>query len=53
MQPIQPGPVVGPTILPPPVRPASEEAAAAGPGLSEEDIRALEEMIVNSEIDQI
>lgn len=54
IQPIQPGPIVGPTILPPPVQPASAQAAAeAGPGLSEEDIRALEEMIVNSEIDQI
>lgn len=54
IQPIQPGPIVGPTILPPPLQQASQQAATeTGPGLSEEDIRALEEMIVNSEIDQI
>lgn len=54
-QPVGPGPIIGPTVNPQPVRPAGEEAAppATGPGLSEEDINALQEMIINSEIDQL
>jgi hypothetical protein len=54
-QPVGPGPIIGPTVNPQPVRPASEEAAptATGPGLSDEDINALQDMIIKSEVDQL